>query len=288
MLKYLNHRIEYLCARNYTLLMHYQPFFLLLPAIVGFVWLAYYTVFRPRNDYFRKLKRLLAVLSCFFLFAFLSSYTDRRMLLHFVLFEQVCALALVPSLISLAEEFGSPKSRGLYFRLCCMVPLIHLVVGIETVFVAGFETSLGIYLESLSFNGPMFPYLNDNAQIVFYACYTYVFKTFLLLGFLLFAIKIMTCAISGTCSIGDVSGFLFKGRKSPVAPVLYFLSLIGFLIIIPAIVVGKDSYSSYILLTAVACLVLAYVVMMISLIGVGGPVQIQSIKGILVSARKKH
>ncbi len=268
--------------------MHYQPIFLLLPAIVGFIWLVYYAVSKPRNDYFRKLKRYLAVSSFFFLFAFLSSYTDKRLLLHFVLFEQVCALALVPSLISLAEEFGSPNSRGGYFRLCCMIPLIHLVVGIETVFAAGFETSLGIYLESLSFNGPMFPYLNDNAQIVFYACYTYVFKTYLLLGFLLFAINIMTCAISGTFSISDVAGFLFKGRKSPVAPVLYFLSLIGFLILIPAIVAGKDGYSDSFLLTAVACLVLAYVVMMIALIGVGGPVQVQSIRGILVSARKNH
>lgn len=268
--------------------MHYQPLFLLFPAIVGFAWLVFYTFSKPRNDYFRKLKRLLAVLSFFFLFAFLSSYTEKRMLLHFVLFEQVCALALVPSLISLAEEFGSSKSRGVYFRLCCMIPLIHLVVGIETVFVAGFETSLGIYLESISFNGPMFPYLNDNAQMVFYASYTYVFKTLLLFGFLLFAIKIMTCAISGTCSVSDVAGFLFKGRKSPVAPVLYFLSLIGFLIIIPAIVVGKDSYSDLVLLTAVACLVLAYVVMMIALIGMGGPVQVQSIKGILVSVRKNH
>ncbi len=270
-----------------TFLMRYQLYFLLLPVIVGYIWLFVYMVRSPRNDYYRKLKRFVAVLSSFFLFAFLSSFTQHKLLLHFVLFEQVCALALVPSLVSLTEEFGAPKPKGLFYRLCCMIPLIHLVLGIETVFVAGFESSVGIYLEAVSFNGPMFPYLNDNAQIVFYASYTYVFKTFLLLGFLFFAIKIMTCAIGGSCSLGNVMGFLFKGRKSQTVPVLYFLSLVGFLIIIPAVVVGKDSYSDKVILTALACIILAYVVMMISLIGAGGPVNPQSLGVIIRSLKNK-
>ena len=120
--------------------MRLQPLFLLLPAVVGFFWLVAYVIFTPRNDFFRKLKRFVAVLSFFFLFAFLSSYTDSKLMLHFVLFEQVCALALVPSLITLVREYGSTKSTGLLFKLCCMLPMIHLVIGMESVFVAGFET----------------------------------------------------------------------------------------------------------------------------------------------------
>ena len=124
--------------------MRYLPLFLFVPAIIGFFWLAYYTVSTPRNAYFRKLKRYVAVLSFFFLFAALSSYVNMRLMLHFVLFEQVCALALVPSLVSLTEELGSPNPRGPFFRLCCMLPMIHLVTGIETVFVAGFDTCINI------------------------------------------------------------------------------------------------------------------------------------------------
>ena len=236
--------------------MRLQPLFLLIPAVVGFFWLVAYMIFTPRNDFFRKLKRFVAVLSFFFLFAFLSSYTDSKLMLHFVLFEQVCALALVPSLITLVREYGSTKSAGLLFKLCCMLPMIHLVIGMESVFVAGFETSVGIYMESLSFSGPMFPFLNNNAQIVFYASYTYMFKTFLLIGFLFFAVNIMTCAINGGCKFRDVAGFLFKGGKCRLVPVIYFLSLIEFLIVFPALVLGKECYSGNVVITAIACVIL--------------------------------
>lgn len=266
--------------------MRLQSLILLLPALVGFCWLVAYLFLTPRTDFFRKLKRLVAVLSFFFLFASLSSNADSRMLLHFVLFEQVCALAIVPSLISLVREYGNDKSYGLFFKLCCMIPMIHLVVGIESVFVAGFDISTDIYISSLSFNGPMFPFLDNNGQMVFYACYTYMFKAFLLTDFFLFAINVMSCAISGTCKLKNVLSFLFKGGESRLVPVIYLMSLIILLIIIPVLVLGKSCYSGLVMLTVVACILLAYVMFMLCMAGLAGQVESQSVKGILKSLRK--
>lgn len=265
-----------------------QPLLLLIPAVVGFFWLLAFVIFMPRNVFSRKLKRFIAVLSCFFLFASLSSDTDSRLMLHFVLFEQVCAVAIVPSFLSLLEEYGNKCKASLLFRLCCVIPMIHLVLGIESVFVAGFEKSLEIYLESLSFHGPMFPFLENNGQMVFYASYTYMFRTFVLINFLLFAINIMSCAISRKCRISDVIGFMFKGGESYVAPVVYFQTLLILLIIVPAIVLGKECYSGQNVITAIACVLLACLISVISLVCMGGPVTgVSSVKDIVKSVSKK-
>lgn len=263
-----------------------QAVFLLLPAIVGFVGLLSYLVFTPGNDFFRKQKRFIAVLSCFFLFAFLSSNTESKMMLHFILFEQACALAIAPCFVSLINEYGNNKKPGLLFKLCCMLPMIHLVVGVESVYVAGFDNSVNIFMESLTFNGPMFPYLDNNGQIVVYACYTYMFKSFLLVNFLLFAINMMKCVIRGGCKIKSTFAFLFKGGDSSLVPVLYFLTLVFFIITVPALVLGKMSYFDLPILTVAACLILAYAVAMLSIAGLAGCVETQSIKGILNSLRK--
>lgn len=267
-------------------MLHLQSILVLIPGVVGLLWLLAYLIITPRNVFFRKLKRFIALLSLFFVFAFLSSDTESRMLLHFVLFEQVCALALVPCFISFIKEYNNSRAPGLLFKICCMIPMVHLVVGIESVYVAGFEDSLRIYLESLSFQGPMFPYLDNNGQVVVYACYTYIFKSFVLINFLLFAINLMVCIIGDGCKIKETLSFLFKGGEANPVPVLYFLSLIILLISIPALILGKSCYSGMILLTVLVSVILLLDVVAISIVGLAGAVERQSLKGILKSVGK--
>ena len=264
-----------------------QSIFILVPGVVGLLWLLAYLILTPRNVFFRKLKRFIALLSFFFIFSFLSSDTESRMMLHFVLFEQVCALALVPCFISFITEYGNTKVPGLLFKMCCMVPMIHLVIGIESVYVAGFEDSLRIYLESLSFQGPMFPYMDNNAQMVVYASYTYMFKAFILINFFLFAINMMYCVINGGCKIKETFSFLFGNGEANPVPVLYFLSLVILLISVPVLILGKSCYSGLMLITVLVCIILVWDVFVFSLVGVGGPVETESLKGILKSVREK-
>jgi hypothetical protein len=267
--------------------MRLQSVFLLIPAIVGFLGLLFYMVHAPKSDFFRKQKRFITVLSCFFLFASLSSDLEARMMLHFALFEQTCALALVPCFLSMVNEYDSEKNSGVLFKLCCMIPMIHLVVGIESVYVAGFDESVKIFLESISFSGPMFPYLDNNGQMVVYACYTYIFKTFMLINFLMFAIRMMKHVVGGNFKIKEIFSYMFKGGQANLNHVLYFLELIFFLISIPALVIGKGCYEGIPVTTLLACLVQSYIICMISITGLGGRVEYQSIGGIIRLVKSK-
>lgn len=263
-----------------------QSIFILIPGIVGLLWLFADLFITPRNVFFRKLKRFVALLAFFFVFAHLSSNAGSRMMLHFVLLEQVCALALVPCFISFIKEYGNSKAPGLLFKLCCMLPMIHLVIGIESVYVAGFEDSLRIYTESLLFHGPMFPYLNDNAQMVVYATYTYMFKAFLLMNFFMFAINLMTCCVN-RFKFRETFSFLIGDCEANPVPVLYFLFLIVLLCSVPVLILGKSCYEGFVLITVLACILLSVDVFMFSLAGLGGPVEMLSLKGILKSVREK-
>ena len=191
--------------------MKIQFLFLLVSCIAGFFWLLAYLLFASKGDVFRKMIRFLAVTALFLLFTLLSLDESRRMLLHFTLFKQVCALLMIPYFLIYIKALQGTKPKGVFFTILNIVPYVQLVVGIESVFSIGYENALRILIDSYTFQGPMFPYL-DNSQMVFYASYTYMFKTFLLADFLLFSISLMTCAISGVCSIKDVLSFS-RGRR---------------------------------------------------------------------------
>lgn len=272
-------------AINNQTLMHLQSILLLIPSVTGLFWLLAYLVFAPRDIYFRKLKRFIALLSCFFLFAFLSSNTSSRLMLHFVLIEQVCALALVPCFISYIKSFRNTVPEGLFFKLCSFVPFMHLVVGIESVYTAGFENAVRIYLDSFNFVGPMFPFLDDKGQVVFYASFTYMFRAFLLVNFLLFAIEMMSSMIRGESKFKESMAFIFAGHRANLVPVQYYLALVIFLIIVPATVLGKNCYSGNIFITAAACVLTAVALTMMALVGSAGPMEKQSISGILETIR---
>lgn len=258
---------------------------ILIPCIAGFFWYIAYALFAPRTILFRKSRRFIAVLSFFFLFGFLSADPEARMMLHFTLFKQVCALALIPCFISYINEYSGKRDGDTFYKICSIFPLVHLIVGIESVYSAGYYDAVKIYVDSYSVSGQMFPYLENNSQVVFYACYTYVFGFFLLVNFMCYAIRMMSCAINGNCRITDVLGFFFKGKKSDLVPVQFLLNLIILLTIIPALLLGGKCYVDSVPVTFAACFFLAFFLSMISFVGTAGSVRRQSIPGLLKTLR---
>lgn len=265
--------------------MKLQSLPLLLPCVASIFWLLTYLLFTQKGGIYKRISRLFIVFSFFFLFAFLSSDQDSRLMLHFTLFEQVSALLLIPVFMSYIREIQGGKPSWFILKLLGIIPYIHLVIGIETVYAAGFENCLRIYIDSYTFHGPMFPYLDDKSQIVFYASYTYMFKTFLLIDFLIFSINLMSCAISGGCSIRDVAGFFFRKQKSRLLPVRYFLAMLIFLIVVSALVLGKGEYADNVILIILGSLLLAFLLSMLAFVCTVGTVERHSIPGILSLVR---
>lgn len=265
--------------------MNFQSYFLLLPCIAGFFWLLAFLLFASKGVVFRKLKVFLLVFSLFCLFSFLALDESSRLLLHFTLFKQFFALLLIPSFIIYVKARQGVKPKGVIFTILTVVPYIQLIVGIETVYSAGFENALRIMIDSFTFQGPMFPYLPQKDQQVFYACYTYMFRTFLLADFLLFSVTLMTCIISGSCSIKDVMGFYFRSKKAPLRPVQYFQSLVLFLILVPALILGKRVYIDSVAVTLIASIMISVLISLIAFVGTTGRLEHQSIPGILKTVR---
>ena len=265
--------------------MHIQSLLILIPCLAGFFWFLAYLLFAPRNDSFRKARHFIAFISLFFLFGFLSADDESRLLLHFTLLEQVCALCIIPCFISYIKECGGKKASGYFFKLCCILPVLHLIVGIESVFSAGFDDCLRLFMYSGSVQGPIFAIMEDKSQAVFYVCYTYVFGAFLLVDFMLFAVNLVTCAINGTCRPRDVFGFFFRGRRCEIVPVQYLLTLIILLTIVPALLLGRRCYVDSIIMSFSACLFLAFFLSMDAFVGLAGQQKKQSIRGLIRSVR---
>ena len=262
-----------------------QFYFLLLPCVASFFWLLAYLLFTSKGVVYRKLTRFLVITSFFFLFTLLSQNESGRMMLHFILFKQVFALLMIPSFIAYIKSLTGEKPSGIPFIVLSVVPYVQLIVGIESVFSVGYENAVRVMVDSFTFQGPMFPYLSNNAEMVFYAGYTYMFKAFLLADFFMFSIGLMSCAISGVCNIQTVGSFFFRGKKAPLKPVLYFLALLFFLVVVTALILGKASVAENPILVAVGSIFLAVVISMISFVGTVGSADKRSIPGILRTVR---
>ena len=279
---------NYLCAVINTakyLLMKIQSIFLFIPCIAGFFWFLAYMLFAARGSVYRKLSQFLLVFSLFLLFTILSLDNDAFMLLHVTLFKQVTALMIIPLFLRYIKALRGERTSGVVYTVLNVAPFIMLVVGIESVFSVGYDNALGILIDSYSFQGPMFPYLPEHSQMIFYASYTYMFKTLLLADFMLFAVNLMKCAVSGVCNLKQVLDFLFKRKKAPIKPVQYFLALILFLIVVSALILGRDNTLDTILLTALGSLLVAFFLSMIAFVGAGGADGYYSIPGILKLVR---
>lgn len=268
---------------NYA--MKAQFYFLLLPCVAGFFWFLAYLLFTPKGAVYRKLTRFLAITSLFLLFALLSQNENGRLMLHFILFKQVAALLMIPSFIAYIKSLTGERPSGILYLVLSVVPYVQLIVGIESVFSVGYENAVRVMVDSFTFQGPMFPYLSNNAEMVFYAGYTYMFKAFLLADFFMFSIGVMSCAISGACNIQTVGSFLFRGKKAPLKPVQYFLALLLFLVVVTALILGKASITENPILVAVGSIFIAVDLSLIAFVGTVGSADKRSIPGILRSVR---
>ena len=265
--------------------MKVQSLLLLLPCVVAFFWFLAYLLFTSKGVVYRKLTRFLGIFSLFLLFTFLSQDESSRMMLHFILFKQFFALMLIPSFISYIKALQGEKAGGVLYIILNAVPYVQLVVGVESVFSVGFENAIRVMIDSFTFQGPMFPYLANNAEMVFYACYTYMFKTFLLADFFMFSLGIMACAISGACNIKTVGSFFFRGKKAPLKPIQYFLALLLFLIVVTALILGKAIVVESVARSAAGCILVAVILSMIAFVGTVGDARNRSIPGILRTIR---
>lgn len=261
--------------------MKIQSIFLFLPCVASLFWFLFYVLFSSKGAAYRRLAQFLIIVSLFMLFTILSIKDDAFMLLHFTLFKQVSALFMIPYFLKYIKSLDGSRPSGVIYNVLSVIPYIQLVVGIETVFSVGYENAVGILVDSYTFQGPMFPYLADRSQMLFYACYTYMFKTILLADFMLFSVHLMKCAVSGTCSIKQVMGFFFNKRRVPVKPVQFFLALLLFLIVVSALILGRDNSLDTVFLTALGSFLVAFFVSMIAFVGPAGTSERQSIPGIL-------
>ena len=265
--------------------MKIQSIFLFLPCIASLFWFLFYLLFSSKGAAYRKLAQFLLIVSLFLLFTILSIKDDAFMLMHFTLFKQVCALLMVPYFLKYIKALQGTRPSGVVYNILSIIPYIQLVVGIETVFSVGYENAVGILIDSYTFQGPMFPYLPDRSQMLFYACYTYMFKSMLLANFMLFSVSLMKCAVSGVCNFKQVTGFLFRKKKAPIRPVQYFLALLMFLIVVPALILGRDNTLDTVALTALGSFLVAFFISMIAFVGTAGTSEYQSIPGILKMVR---
>ena len=261
--------------------MKIQSIFLFLPCVASLFWFLFYILFSSKGAAYRRLAQFLIIVSLFMLFTILSIKDDAFMLLHFTLFKQVSALFMIPYFLKYIKSLDGSRPSGVIYNVLSVIPYIQLVVGIESVFSVGYENAVGILVDSYTFQGPMFPYLADRSQMLFYACYTYMFKTILLADFMLFSVHLMKCAVSGTCSIKQVMGFFFNKRRAPVKPVQFFLALLLFLIVVSALILGRDNSLDTVFLTALGSFLVAFFVSMIAFVGTAGTSERQSIPGIL-------
>ena len=265
--------------------MKIQSIFLFLPCIASLFWFLFYLLFSSKGAAYRKLAQFLLIVSLFLLFTILSIKDDAFMLMHFTLFKQVCALLMVPYFLKYIKALQGTRPSGVVYNILSIIPYMQLVVGIESVFSVGYENAVGILIDSYTFQGPMFPYLPDRSQMLFYACYTYMFKSMLLANFMLFSVSLMKCAVSGVCNFKQVTGFLFRKKKAPIRPVQYFLALLMFLIVVPALILGRDNTLDTVALTALGSFLVAFFISMIAFVGTAGTSEYQSIPGILKMVR---
>lgn len=265
--------------------MNIQSIFLLIPCIAGFFWLFSYLLFASKGVVYRRFAQFLAVTSLFLLFAVLSAKDDAFMLLHFTLFKQVCALLIIPYFIKYIKSLDGERPSGVLYSVLSAAPYIQLVVGIESVFSIGYWNGVSILIDSYTFQGPMFPYLQDRSQMIFYAGYTYMFRAMLLLDFLMFSVYLMRCAISGKCRFSQVTGFFFKRKKAPVKPVQFFIALLLLLLVVSALVLDRSSVMDNLPLLITGCIILAVLISLLSFVGTAGTSDYQSIPGILKTVR---
>ena len=95
--------------------------------------------------------QFLTVTSLFLIFTLLSEKEDAFLLLHFILFKQVCALLMIPYFLKYIMTLQGIKPSGTFYTLLMVAPYVQLIVGIESVYSIGYESAVGIIVDSFTF-----------------------------------------------------------------------------------------------------------------------------------------
>lgn len=245
-----------------------EMFLLLLLSAVCLFWMFSYLVFSERTAINKKAENLFFIFSLFFLFsAFANPSAGCRLMLHFTLFAQTTALLITPFLLLYTGSFQPVTKKTALLIVCFIIPAVHLVTGIQSVFVAGYWDALAVMHDVYAHSGPSFGFADNRSLFIFYICVTYVFKSLLIIEFLCFSIYFTSAVIKGAVRPKEVLGYLFSHKKSNSFSIQYTLVFpIVLVTVLSLIKCGGFCYCS------VVCMLIATVIFVVlfSIMAVAG------------------
>ena len=247
-----------------------QTFLLLLLSAVCLFWMFSYLVFSERTAINKRAENLFFIFALFFAFsAFANPAANCRLMLHFTIFAQTFALLITPCLLLYTCSFEPVTKKTALFVVCCVIPAIHLITGIQTVFIAGYLDSLDVMRDIYAHSRLSFGFTDNRALFIFYLCVTYVFKSFLVIEFLCFSLYFTSAVIKGTVKPKEVFGYLFSHGKSTSFSIQYTLVFpVVLLIVLSLIKCGGFCYGSLPCMTVISVLfVILFSIMAIAGLG---------------------
>lgn len=258
-----------------------QHYFLLLPCLISLFWFLGYLLMSPSSSLHRRLEFFFAVCSLY-LFAVFFTYDDfgQRYILHFYSLGQMVSLFMTPVLIAYLDHFSKGRKHVVMLNVCWTFPFVHILMCMETVFVAGYVNALPV-MHNIFDGLPPFTSAPDRAMIVFVAAISYVYKALVMLGALFFVTKMTTAFIKGGYSLKDLFLFYFRGGQANTLSVQYSTSFIMILLLVIMVVVGKGDVSGNPWVALLLCILASFVLSMIGLVGTVGPDSRQSVKNLL-------
>lgn len=201
-----------------------EMFLLLLLSAVCLFWMFSYLVFSERTAINKKAENLFFIFSLFFLFsAFANPSAGCRLMLHFTIFAQTTSLLITPFILLYTGSFQPLYKKTALLVLCFIIPAVHLVTGIQTVYIAGYWDALDVMRDIYAQSSLSFGFSDNRALFIFYLCVTYVFKSYLVVEFLCFSIFFASAVINGSVRPREVLGYLFSHKKSTSFSIQYTL-----------------------------------------------------------------
>lgn len=258
-----------------------QHYFLLLPCLISLFWFLGYLLMSPSSPLHRRLEFFFAVCSLYLFMAFFT-YDDfgQRYILHFYSLGQMVSLSITPVLIAYLDHFSKGRKHVVMLNVCWTFPFVHILMCMETVFVAGYVNALPV-MHNIFDGLPPFTSAPDRAMIVFVAAISYVYKAFVMVGVIFFITRMALVFIKGGYSLKDLFMFYFRGGQANTHSVQYSTSLIMILLLVVMVVLGKGDAAGNPWVVLLLCVLASFVLSMIGLVGTVGPDSRQSVKSLL-------
>lgn len=166
------------------------------------------------------------------------------------------------------------------FNICCTLPFVHIMMCMETTFVAGYVNALNV-LNNILLGVPPFTSSPDRSLLVFLACINYVYKSFVITGFIYFVIRMTSVFIGGDRSLKDLFMFYLRGGQASTHVVQYSTSFVMIMLLVILVVFGKGNATGNVWVVLAMCVLACVVLSLIALVGSVGPDSRQSVGGLL-------